>query len=161
MPGKRAPLAERLWRRTDKSGDCWVWTGSIRDDGYGQIGRGGGAGGVVLTHRAAWEVTNGPIPAGLYVCHSCDNRSCIHPEHLFLGTHKDNMRDMFDKGRNRSGVHPGVILTEEDVLLIRHLEARGVSRPALAVAFGVTVWGIHSAVQGRSWKHVPFPNRAA
>lgn len=95
----RRPLGERLWARTTKTEGCWLWDGSRNRDGYGTIGNGNT--GSMLTHRAAWIVTNGPIPAGLNVCHSCDNPRCVRPDHLFLGTQYDNIQDCYAKGRDR------------------------------------------------------------
>lgn len=89
---------ERFWRRVMKpeSDGCWTWTGSTAGYGYGRVfvdGRQQSA------HRVAWELTNGPIPEGLIVCHKCDNPPCVRPLHLFLGTHKDNSQDMVRKQR--------------------------------------------------------------
>jgi hypothetical protein len=93
---------ERLWSRVDKTGDCWVWLGSGTTDRYGQIRVGSK---MVYVHRLAYELTYGVIPAGMSVLHRCDNPSCCRPEHLFLGTQQDNIRDMENKGRaNRSGL---------------------------------------------------------
>lgn len=80
---------------------CWIWIGtelsSRRKGGYGTIGLNGGK---VLAHRLSWSVFNGEISDGLFVCHHCDTPSCVRPDHLFLGTHQDNMRDMVRKERN-------------------------------------------------------------
>lgn len=77
--------------------ECWVWRGTVRSDGYGtkKIKQKQS-----LTHRLAWEWANGPIPAGMFVCHRCDNPPCCNPQHLYLGTHIDNMADMVAKRRH-------------------------------------------------------------
>jgi HNH endonuclease len=90
---------ERIWRRVDKSGDCWLWQGSIDHRGYGQINAGGDRG-TKLVHRLVYEDANGPIPAGRYVCHTCDNPQCVNPAHLWCGTSRDNALDMIAKGRH-------------------------------------------------------------
>jgi hypothetical protein len=86
---------EKFWSRTDRSSGCWEWTGSS-SAGYGNATFDGKR---ISSHRLAWILTYGPIPEGIYVCHHCDNAYCINPEHLFLGTAKDNAQDSVKKGR--------------------------------------------------------------
>lgn len=105
-------MAEWFWTRLAPPNDqgCREWTGArvssphaaVGAPKYGQTARGDGTTKRVLVHRYAWELTYGPIPDGMLVCHSCDNPPCCEPTHLFLGTPADNMRDKIQKGRARS-----------------------------------------------------------
>lgn len=102
--GARLLTAENFFDRCQKTDDgCWDWLGSLNQFGYGQVSWQGKS---IGAHRAAHEVAKGPIPEGLHVMHTCDNRKCVNPEHLFLGTRSDNMRDMVAKGRYRGSAQP-------------------------------------------------------
>jgi hypothetical protein len=128
---------------------CWEWLASLGNHGYGQLTFKQQK---YTAHRLSWELHNGPIPDGLCVCHTCDNRSCVNPNHLFLGTRTDNLRDMTDKGRRVKGEsHGGVKLTEEIVLSIRSSEQSGVD---LAAMYGVSPSTICSIRKRRIWSHV-------
>lgn len=104
--GRRAALArhgnrttaERFWSHVAKSDGCWEWTGTRPHNKYGRFRIGET---FVMSHRYSWTITNGAIPEGQCVCHRCDNMKCVRPDHLFLGTHTDNMRDAQGKGRLR------------------------------------------------------------
>ncbi|MGQ0721043.1 MAG: HNH endonuclease [Candidatus Eiseniibacteriota bacterium] len=152
-------VARRFWSKVDKSGDCWIWTAGSSRNGYGQFHMNG------RPHRAprvAWEWAHGVIPDGLFVCHRCDNPACVNPEHLFLGTPSDNMKDASRKGRvswqrrpwtlprgndhwanktperRTTGERHGMAkLTSTDVVEMRRMSASGVPNKVLAERFGV------------------------
>jgi hypothetical protein len=152
-------LEERLRAKLgpkDPVTGCTVWTGGGIPAGYGLISRGGR---MVLAHRVAYELKHGPIPDGMKVCHSCDNPPCCNDEHLFLGTQADNMADRDAKGR---GKFPGLKgedhgrskLTEEDVLKIRKLLAKGDSVARISQAFAVRGATIYRIQSKESWSHI-------
>lgn len=87
---------DSFWSKVDKTGECWIWKGSKLPSGYGRFGARPRN---LYAHRAVWELTHGPIPAGMVICHHCDTPPCVNPKHLFCGTHKDNIADCIVKGR--------------------------------------------------------------
>jgi len=129
---------------------CWEWSGRRNDKGYGVVA-------VVhdteMMHRASYKVFVGPIPDGLFVLHRCDNPPCCNPEHLFLGTKRDNMLDAIAKGRlfMHDGAHHNARLSVKDVAFIRGSD---LSDRQLAMQFGVTRTAIKSIREKRSWRHV-------
>jgi hypothetical protein len=153
---------ERFWNKVDKTSGCWIWTGAKSKKGYGRFKF---RGKLVSPHRFSWELRNGPIPKGegfhgTCVCHKCDNPRCVNPDHLFLGTHKDNMRDAIAKGRivlgGARGERIGVSkLTDEKVKEIRNLYKSGeYALRKLAEMYSVGYSTIRDIVVGKSWKHV-------
>lgn len=156
MGGRRGsthrPIEERFWRAVDTSGDCWTWKLSTVG-GYGQIAV--SANRAQRAHRFSWELHFGPIPDGLVVCHACDNRLCVRPDHLWLGTQADNLRDMREKGRAArlpvllGEANHATHLTADDVAAIR-----SDARPSRAVArtYGVGKSTILRIRRGEVWR---------
>lgn len=99
------PLSDRFWSHVRKGEGCWQWD-SPRANSYPRIRRGGGGTPKVSAHRLAWELTHGDIPPGMFVCHHCDNKNCVRPDHLFLGKPIDNSQDMIRKGRHKEQRKP-------------------------------------------------------
>jgi hypothetical protein len=148
---------ERFWSYVKKTESCWEWTGPVNQYGYGRLNSNKAH---KLAHRFAWEITHGPVPdvdigRGLFVCHHCDNRKCVNPDHLFLGTIQDNNYDRVAKGRWVSGEESGMSkLTNNDIRKIRKMRSRGLSQQKIADAFGVNQTNVSSILLGKTWAHV-------
>ena len=125
---------------------CWVWHWSLNTNGYGFIWHEGRN---HYAHRVMWEDTYGPIPAGLFLCHHCDNPACVNLNHLFLGTHADNMGDAGRKGRMR-GIPK---LNELQVRVIRRLRGRCEQR-FIAEVFGIAPQTVLDIVSRKTWKRL-------
>lgn len=165
-PRKLKSVDERFWSKVNKAeSGCWNWTRNPGSSGYAHIGLPGGR--HVGVHRYSWELHNGPIPDGLWVLHRCDNRICVNPDHLFLGTPQDNALDMVAKGRNLPSViasrsRPGVLnakakLNDQKVVEIRRLRSRGLVYREIAEIYDVALETIIAVVNGKTWKHVKSP----
>lgn len=112
-----ATAPSRFWAKVDRQGPtpahrpdlgpCWVWTARLSPDGYGQFRVGGMDSPNARAHRVSWIFAHGPIPDGLWVLHHCDEPTCVRPDHLFIGTHKDNVADRDRKGRQARGERHG------------------------------------------------------
>jgi hypothetical protein len=149
---------QRFWDKVDQRGEdeCWPWKAGTFKTGYGcfhleKIRTS------VTAHRMMWKLVNGHIPEGMYVCHHCDNRLCVNPDHLFLGTHADNMRDMGRKGRTAKGPGSGSFvrrkLSDENVRWIRSMKGKALPRE-LAEHLGVATATVWCVQVGRSYRDV-------
>ncbi len=151
-------IEERLWHKVDKSGDCWEWYGSHDEHGYGHINIGKNK--KEKTHRLSWEFANGPIPDGLCVLHHCDNPKCVRPDHLFIGTTKDNIQDCIAKGRfvflkSRPGeLNNHAKFTDGDIRVIRNLYEDGMKPKDIQEFMGVNRSCFHKIVTRKAWAHV-------
>ena len=153
----RKDPTERFWSKVDKSGDCWEWTACRDTRGYGAMSA---MNGERCAPRVSWTIHYGPIPDGLGVLHKCDNPGCVNPDHLFLGTHLDNMNDRSAKGRvshspDQYGEgHPRAILNNVKVIQIRRSAELGIAVSELSKEYGVRPRTIRAIVNGTTWKHL-------
>jgi len=165
--GERPPLQEdemsidqkyidRFWSYIEKSDGCWEWKRPPAKTGYGQLNIGGKP---ITSHRLSWIINKGKIPRGMCVCHHCDNRRCVRPDHLFLGTISDNNADMKKKGRARGGSLPGE-LSPHAKLTFKKAEAirreydpnvRGKTGVSLARKYGVGESTVYRVLNGLLW----------
>lgn len=140
---------------------CWRWKLSKFWNGYGHFRASIPVRRSECAHRASYRVFVGPIPAGLDVCHKCDVRDCINPDHLFVGTRSENIRDCVSKGRNsrthqaKGEAHGSAKLTADEVLAMRASFDAGATRAYLADKYGVSWTLINLIVKRQSWRHLP------
>jgi hypothetical protein len=143
---------QRFWSKVQKTRGCWLWSGSKCEKGYGRFAINRKPN---LSHRVSWELSFGKIRDGLFVLHRCDNPSCVRPNHLFLGTQKDNMADMHAKKRAPVGEkHYHAKLRADQVLAIRKMHADGISYDKAAKLFNVHRITIAEVVRRETWKHI-------
>ena len=152
----RGTTEERFWKFIVKNESCWNWTGN-KENGYGRVSVGKHLDGYVLAHRFSWELHNQQkIPEGMFVMHKCDNPECCNPEHLMLGTPKENTQDMIAKGRKRVVAPLGTengksVLNEEKVRFIRSSD---LSHAKLAKELEVSASCVRGVRIGRTWAHI-------
>ena len=156
MPAHKIPIIKRFWEKVEirSKNECWMWIASMRNGrGRLQINKKS-----VPAPQVAWELTNGKIPIGKIVCHSCDTPACVNPNHLWIGTSFDNMRDMVAKGRWRGGCPKGALVGEKSpVARFTNVQAKAImcskkSNVELAIKYGVkppTIWRIKHGVSYR------------
>lgn len=157
---KKQHVIDRFWKKFDRpKKGCWEWKGSTGSAGYGRISFGHGETNYrtnYTAHRLSWMLFFGPIPDGICVLHRCDNPKCVRPDHLFLGTHTDNMKDRDRKNRTQQGEkHYRAKLTEEDVILIINMYHDGAyTLTELSKHFNITKEAIRQIVNNITWKGV-------
>lgn len=153
-------IAERFWPKVDKGGGpdaCWIWTAWRNDRGYGQIRMRSqdGTWRMPLATHVSLKLAGIHLPPGMFALHRCDNPPCVNPAHLFVGTKRDNSRDMVAKGRSATGERHGRSkLTEHDVIDIRSLAAFGARFSTLGMAFDVADTTIRRIVRREIWGQV-------
>lgn len=151
--GQNPIAAGAFWSQVEKTDGCWTWLGRKYPSGYGRFR-------AKYAHRLAYELARGPIPDGLCVCHTCDNPPCVNPDHLWLGTHQDNMRDRNIKGRtakqsgrtNARKRNASKLLTDQQILEIRRRYIPGqVTQIELAKEYGISKRFLWDIVTRRRW----------
>lgn len=155
----RRPVEDRFWEKVAKAGEdeCWPWQACINPKtGYGGFGWGYR---MLQAHQASYILAHGSIPDDLCVLHTCDNRACVNPAHLYAGTHADNTEDKMRRGRHRFGsvlgsASPNAKIAEEDVRAIRALSTQGVSYGQLSRRFGIGKSQVFRIVKRKTWAHV-------
>lgn len=147
MSVQNLTLLDRLVLNAKKIGKCIEWQRSIHSAGYGQIWH---IARNLSTHRVAYELFIGPIPDGLLVLHKCDNRLCVRPEHLFLGTNLDNAKDRMKKGRQATGQGNGKArMTKTAIREVRQRCACGETQAVVAAEFGIGIRHVQDLVAKR------------
>lgn len=153
-PRNKIPPEIRFWKFVEKTEECWIWNGCKTPNGYGHLHIRGKP---YIVSRFSWELHKGKILDGLEVCHKCDNPACVNPDHLFLGTHQDNMIDMYKKGRayiTFGSQRKLSKLNENQVLEIRKLYQNPYCARELSDMYGVSKQNILMIVKRKAWKHI-------
>lgn len=150
----------RFWSKVDRlwPDECWNWKGSFKENGYPQMGVGSKTNGtrtMRMAHRLSWLIKNGELPPGKFVLHECDNKKCVNPNHLYLGTNLDNMRDAAKRNRISHGVrHTHAKLDPAKVRAIRKLFNSGINCNRIGKIFDVACATIRQVVTGQCWGRV-------
>lgn len=151
---KRVDIKTRIHNLTFYSPDgCWIWLGYLNTRGYGLVKFNGLA---CLAHRVNYELFKGNIPDGMQACHHCDNRACINPDHIFIGTALDNAKDMVRKGRSPNNLgekNPNAIVTGDQVIEIRALKGKKTYKE-IGNMYGISRHYAWNLANRKSWKHI-------
>jgi len=146
-------VGQRFWSKVQKSDGCWIWTGAVSSNGYGEFTIVHGT--VVTSHRLSYFLAGGTLSAGQEVLHTCDNYLCVRPDHLYPGTQAENMRDWRERGvRSWSKRHPTAKLTADDVRVIRARLKEGEMHRLIASDFGVCTSCISHIARGARWSSI-------
>ena len=164
------PLEVRFWEKVNKDGPivrselgrCWIWIGSTRGIGYGQIMTdqltASGKKFIDQAHRVSWRLAYDTSPDGLFVCHKCDNPPCVNPYHLELGNNQKNINDAVARGLKSQGAGCSFsMLTRDEVLATHHLRDMQMTQTAIGRALGISQQQVHEILSGRSYKDVGLP----
>lgn len=141
----------QFWLRVDKplGWDCWIWTGCKNKAGYGRMFLRSIKTRSITTHRFSYLISKGVIPEGMLVCHRCDNPSCVNPNHLFLGTHRDNVRDCMEKGRRRK-TPPNAKINQKLAVCIRN-EYPHINQRELCKKYSLSTASISRIINFKAW----------
>jgi len=155
--GKYVSSKEEIFKRHADISDennCWEWKAFKNAKGYGQTKIGGRSGKLILSHRLSWVINFGEIPEGLHVCHKCDNPSCVNPNHLFLGTNLDNIKDRVSKGRSHRiwlkvdrEKQPRCKITNKQIIEIIELKKSKIPALEISKIFNVNVSHIYRLIK--------------
>lgn len=152
---KKESPETRFWKYVKRANEdqCWEWQGCLTKKGYGflRVGRS-----TQLAHRFSWAIRYGSVPSDLCCLHRCDNPRCVNPNHIFLGTRKDNNEDRARKKRGRNGPQDGpnnnyAKLTWNQIDGMRHLRNLGVGQEQIALSFGIKQSTVSRIVRGLGW----------
>lgn len=165
-PKRQKDELVRFWERVDKKNvnDCWIWKAGKDIVGYGNFQLDDKS--VVKAHRYSFLITNGYLDNNKFICHSCDNPSCVNPKHLWEGTAADNNADCRNKNRavpppdQKGENHSQHILTEHQVLDIRKKFENGIKQAELMRMYGISRNAIHKICQRKTWKHIGETNES-
>jgi hypothetical protein len=140
-----------LYISLEPNSGCWLWTGHVGWGGYGHFNWAKGK--PIKAPRASWELFIGKIPDGMHVLHTCDNRCCVNPDHLFLGTNNDNVADKVAKGRQSKGERSS--LAKLNAALVNEIRNSSETDRAIGQRLGIGKSTINLVRQRKAWRHIP------